>query len=86
MQRSDDGGARWWDDANQNGIPDADEDQQTRAADHPDGFSFLMPHPDPFWNTWLSFTPQELSRLRFLRWRYQTRQLSEWPSEEKVAA
>jgi hypothetical protein len=45
-----------------------------------------MPHPDPFWNTWLAFTPQELARLRFLRWRHQTGQLTEWPVKERVAA
>jgi hypothetical protein len=28
-----------------------------------------MPHPDLFWKTWLAFTPQELARLQFLRWR-----------------
>ena len=85
MQLSDDGSVRWWEESNQQEAPDSDQ-EQTRPADHPDGFSFLMPHPDPFWNTWLAFTPQELARLRFLRWRYRAGQLTEWPAEEQVAA
>lgn len=53
------------------------KDVQTRPASHPDGFSFLLPHDDPFWKTWLAFTSQELERFRFLRWRYKNGQVNE---------
>jgi len=66
-------------------MPEGNE-ASTRSADHPDGFSFLLAHSDPFWQTWLAFSALELARLRFLRWRYLGGQLNEWPAEEKLAA
>ena len=85
MQRYDDGPFHWWDESDQELVPEANE-TLTRSADHPDGFSFLMAHPDPFWQTWLAFSARELERLRFLRWRYRSGQLNEWPVAEKIAA
>jgi hypothetical protein len=86
MQRNDDDNSiRWWEEPDQEEAAESHE-AQTRPANHPDGFSFLMPHPDAFWQTWLAFSPQEIQRLRFLRWRYQHGHLTEWPAEEKVAA
>jgi hypothetical protein len=57
----------------------------TRSALHPNGFSFLLPHPDAFWQTWLAFTSQELERLRFLRWRCQNGHASECIAEDALA-
>ncbi|HLF08803.1 MAG TPA: hypothetical protein VI789_05590 [Dehalococcoidia bacterium] len=80
-----DGPFRWWEDPEMEDMPEGNE-ASTRPADHPDGFSFLLAHPDPFWQTWLAFSALELARLRFLRWRYRSGQLSEWPATEKLAA
>ena len=53
---------KWW---------ETDMDNvQTRPANHPDGFSFLQPHSDKFWNVWLQFTSEQIAQLNFLRWEY----------------
>ncbi len=81
-----DGLFRWWEEEPDMGdMPEGDE-ASTRPADHPDGFSFLLAHPDPFWRTWLAFSALEIERLRFLRWRYLSGQLSESLATEKLAA
>ena len=55
---------KWWE-------TDMDkEDVQTRPANHPDGFSFLQPHSDKFWNVWLQFTSEQIGKLNYLRWMY----------------
>jgi hypothetical protein len=64
----------WWEEEAES---HAEPTVATRPANHPDGFSFLLPHPDEYWRTWLSFSSEELERLRFLRWRCETGKASE---------
>jgi hypothetical protein len=73
---SDDKFFAWWDERQAGGPESAAT--ATRCALHPDGFSFLLPHPDAFWQTWLAFSSLELERLRFARWLHQMGRLSEW--------
>ena len=71
----------WWEETETGAVEPAAT--ATRPANHPDGFSFLLPHPDAFWQTWLAFSSQELERLRFFRWRYQNGKAGEAGEEER---